>query len=309
MKYIFYHSNCVDGGMACYLFSLVNPGYEMMEISADLGPKNFDPENKDVVFLDVMPPDMERYKTAKSLLVIDHHQGNIDRFKEQKTVLASNSVNMYLTTSKCATKIVYDLYMSEIEKLLPGIGGIVDIVDIQDRHIFDENTVNIARGLNITIKECEEKSFPDKCKNICDKILSNNLTFEQIEGRGKKYLDEIFTAAEKIISAKRVVQATYEGILGVYFSAAGQFESENRSIIITYIMEKFKKENPLVKFGVGIEFHKKDRTIVGVVRSEKDYNILESMKDLGVGGHPTAAGFKLSGGYTALNEKFKQISK
>lgn len=309
MKYIFYHNNCVDGGMACYLFSMFRDGYEMFDVSADSGPKNFDPEGKDIVFLDVMPPDLERYKTAKKLLVIDHHQGNINRFMEKNTgkeFEGLDGISMILDTKKCAAKIVYDLNPSLFEELHPGIGEIVRLIDIQDRHVFDESNMDISRGLNALIKENPAKNFPEKCKDVCETILGGLLSFADVEKRGRNFILEIEKTSAKIIGDKRTLQITYNGHKGVYFSTKGSFESENRSAIITHILDTFKKNDSSMMFGIAVEFHPKNRVIVGAVRSRPDFNILEEMKDLGVGGHPTAGSFKLEGGYMAFNTKFGQ---
>lgn len=192
-------------------------------------------------------------------------------------------------------KLVYEHYKIKD----PVLERMIHHIDLQDRHVFDDSNVKLARGLNSVIKNSNEKTYPEKFMAIYKRIASNLPEFDNIESHGGDFIEEINALSEQIIKDKRVIPISYNGKKGVYFSAkSGTKEPENRSMIITYIFEKLGCD-----FGIAVEFHGKEKGISCSVRSNRNYNILEEMKELEARGHPTAAGFSLNG-YGELNKIF-----
>ncbi len=108
---IVYHSPCSDGATALWAANYYRDIPEKVACKAGCSP-NLVPDNKNILFVDICPKFdylIEICKTAKNIVVLDHHKTSLDTYEFFKNICPVN-LKIYLDMERSGCQIAWDYF-------------------------------------------------------------------------------------------------------------------------------------------------------------------------------------------------------
>ncbi len=282
---IVYHSPCNDGSTALWCACHFNNIPEKVACKAGVNP-NIIVDNKNILFVDLCPKFeylFEICKTAKKVVVLDHHKTSNDAFEIYKNVYKNqcpNNLQIILDMSKSGCQITWDYFFPNEER-----PWFVDYVG--DRDLWTWKKPNS--------KEINQVFFDN---NMLDPYYLDNITKlltysqEQINDLVKEgTLLLKFSKKQLDIAVSRAIEATMDISGQIYNVWLGTTTSSDRSELGNLLANKPLSSGKLPDFSATWIYEPKSNEWWISLRGHKESPDLSVIAGkFGGGGHEKASG-------------------
>ncbi len=278
---IVYHSPCNDGSTALWCAYHFNDIHEKVACKAGLNP-NIVVDNKIILFVDLCPKFeylFEICKTAKNVVVLDHHKTSFDAYELNKNLCPTN-LQIILDMSNSGCQLTWDYFFPNKER-----PWFVDYVG--DRDLWAWKKPNS--------KEINQVFFDN---NMLDPYFLDNIT--KLLTYSQEQIDDLikegtmllkFQKKQLDIAVSRALEATMN-INGIIYNVwLGTTTSSDRSDLGNLLANKLLSSGKLPDFSATWIYEPKANEYWISLRGHKESPDLSVIAGkFGGGGHQKASG-------------------
>jgi hypothetical protein len=282
---IIYHNPCNDGSVALWTANLYKDIVEKVGCKAGYLP-NLVPDNKNILFVDLCPKFdylLEICKTAKNVVILDHHKTSIDAYELFKDKCPDNlHINLDIGRSGC--QITWDYFFPN--QIQPWF-----LQYVADRDLWAWKMPN-SKEINQVLFE-NNMLDPYYLNNITSLLSYTNDNINELIKEGilmlkyqKKQLD---------IASSRALEATMDVKGTIYNIWLGTTTTADRSDLGNVLANKPLKSNGMLPdFSATWVYEPKVNEWWISLRGHKDSPDLSIITGVfGGGGHEKASGFSI----------------
>ncbi len=302
--YVIYHGPCPDGVTALWAsheyLSNINYNYEPIQCKAGTDPeRNF--HGKKILFVDLCPSlkfIVDTCKIAEVVTILDHHKSAIDMYYENEQVLNSiNNLHMEIDPDRAGCQIAWDYFNknpSPHTKTRPWFVDYVADRDLWKWELPFSKEINSALYENNYIDPSNLNKLSElliDSENKKQKLMEHGELIIQIQNR------ELGLAVSKsLISEFKHKNHTYKIWLG------GNISMNLRSELGNLLVNKKFPDGTSPDFAA-IWFYdpKTNEWWISFRGGQQSPDLSVIARELGFGGHASAAGITIRNGKTLLD--------